>query len=381
MKQKVKFKIGYQLDILLLIALCPLYNAFVGSYGVFQLLTIPLIFLFFIYKAEEREKIAIKSYVWIYIIMLIQDGLLTMFGGAKDVFQELKVHIIVLLVMLHPISFKTTRIIYPFMSLVGVTVGYYMLINQDMVDTIRLSLQIGDVMQDPNWIAIFLFAPFCFGLSLLQKEKIIVKVFGGAIMAFSFYVVFLTGSKGALLGLFAAFLIWVKISFKQSRFTNLALGMATIMLLFLLFTTYFLPNVDTGILERYTSERVMDNERRGIWTDLLKEYLNGNLIDMLVGRGPMSCVKVLGWSAHNIYLEYLFQFGIIGILLMIIFLKKIVKDTIICNNRIGLYILTALIALSLTTPIWGHIYYMTPIAMVIYVNNSIKLSSTLFHKQ
>ena len=121
---------------------------------------------------------------------------------------------------------------------------------------------------------------------------------------------------------------------------------------------------------------VVEDGRKVIWLSLLTEYSNGNLLELLLGRGPGSCVRDLGMSAHNMFLEQLFQMGIVGLILLIAFIIKLFKDTMRCKNMLGLYILTALFTLSLTTPIWGHIYFMTPLAMVIYVNNAITFENT-----
>ena len=130
-----------------------------------------------------------------------------------------------------------------------------------------------------------------------------------------------------------------------------------------------IPAVEVGLIERYTGGEIGD-DRTAIWSRLIPEYLNGNIVELMFGRGPGTCVRDVGMSAHNMFLEQLFQTGLFGIILMIVFIFQFFKDTIKCNNVLGLYIISALFTLSLTTPIWGHIYFMTPLAMVAYVNNA-----------
>ena len=305
--------------------------------------------------------------------MFIQVFLLTLLSD-RSIIQESKVFLIALLVMIHPISFDTEKIIYPLLSLVGLAVGYYMLRNQDMVGSVRLSLQVGDVMQDPNWIAVFLFPSFCLGLTFLQQKKTLLYLVGLAMMAFSLYVVFLTGSRGAILGLIAAFFVWLLISTRRTRFISAIATLLIFLLLGLFFIKRFLPGIDHELIARFTGEERASNAIRiSLWSSIIPEYFNGTVLQILFGRGPGSCIATFGWSAHNVFLEQLFQMGLIGCILMFLFFFKLTKDTIMCENFVGLYILTALIILSLTTPIWGHLYFMTPIAMVIYVNNAIKI--------
>ena len=364
-----------QWDIVLLITLCPLYNAFWGAYGVFQIIFVPIILLFLYYALSERNKAPIKNYVKIYLVICIQWAILTMFVGM-DVLQYSKVFVLALLVMIHPVSNKTQTIIYPLLVIVGIVVGYEMIQQQDMVADVRLSLQIGETLQDPNWISIFLFAPFCYGLKMLVDDSSLMKIAGAGlaitIIGFSVYVVFLTGSRGALLGMVAATLVWIRITFKRSRIGDIIIVIAAALLFFNIFTTYLLPNADSDLIARYVGGDIGE-DRTVIWSKLIPEYLNGNVAEVLLGRGPRSCVRDIGMSAHNMFLEQLFQTGIVGLFLMLAFLVQIFKDTIKCKNHIGLLITTSLFTLSLTTPIWGHIYFMIPLGMVVYVNNAMNL--------
>ena len=345
-----------------------MYNAFLGSYGVYQLLLFPVILLFLYYKISDKVHTPIKNYVKIYIVMILQWALLSIIIG-RPVFQDSKVFLLALLILLHAISYRTCSLIYPLLAIVGIIVGYVMIKNMNMVADVRLSLQVGDTMQDPNWIAIFLFAPFCVGLNLIQNKRVILKILGMVLAIYSFYVVFLTGSRGALLGLIAAFLVWIRMTFKKSRGISVALIIAAFILAFYMFIVYMIPAVEVGLIERYTGGEIGD-DRTAIWSRLIPEYLNGNIVELMFGRGPGTCVRDVGMSAHNMFLEQLFQTGLFGIILMIVFIFQFFKDTIKCNNVLGLYIISALFTLSLTTPIWGHIYFMTPLAMVAYVNNA-----------
>ena len=343
----------------------------------FQLLLVPLLLLFAYYKVTERTRLPINNYVKFYLVLFLQWALLSMIVG-RNVLQDTKVLVLTLLVLIHPISTKTKSLIYPLLTIVGVAVGYAMIHNQDMVAGVRLSLQIGDTLQDPNWIAIFLFAPFCCGLKLTQKKQVMLKIVGLALVSFSTYVVFLTGSRGALLGLIAAMIVWLKVSLKKTHIVGILLIMVVFFLVARFFYSFFVPNVDIDLLERYTTGEV-GKDRALIWSRLIPEYFNGNVVEIFLGRGPGSCLRDVGMSAHNMFLEQIFQTGLFGLTLLIIFLIQIFSDTIKNKNDIGLYIITALFTLSLTTPIWGHIYFMIPLSMVAYVNNALSLRTHQEH--
>lgn len=176
----------------------------------------------------------------------------------------------------------------------------------------------------------------------------------------------------------AAFIVCMWHSLRNGHFISFLIIVFALVIIAYYLIINTLPYFDIELLDRYIgADKESEGIRLGIWSRLFTEYINGNLIEILFGRGPGSCVKVLGWSAHNIFLEQLFQMGLIGLVLIIAFFVRLVKDTILSNNYVGLYLLSALIVLSLTTPIWGHIYFMTPIAIIIYINNSAPLQTNL----
>lgn len=360
---------NYQWALILVIACCPLYNAFIFGLGVYLIVPIPFLLMFLYYLLVNGDKIPpLKDYVYIFMLMVLQVYILSSLMDDRDVIQDIKVLIIALLIMIHPTCKKTSRILYPVLTIVGVVVGYYMLKNQEYVNFTRLSLTVGEILQDPNWIAIFFFATFTYGFHLLTKGNFLLLGLGSLLMLFSTYIIFLTGSRGALLGLIVSFVFLIFINNKKQRLRNLVI-LLLVGIGFYFIWSFIISSSNADILERFTADD-LGNDRISIWEKIIPAFLDGNILQILLGKGPGSCLRDIGMSGHNIFLEQIYQTGLAGIILLIIFIVKLLIDTYKCNNYIGFSVLLSLFTLSLTTPIWGHIYFMIPISATIYYNNS-----------
>ena len=92
---------------------------------------------------------------------------------------------------------------------------------------------------------------------------------------------------------------------------------------------YIISDVALGmnIIETYISSNISDggNGRLDIWANVFEVFCDGNIIQILFGRGFDATLKIIGRSAHNDYLEVLFCFGIVGISLLMINLFKCLK--------------------------------------------------------
>ena len=73
------------------------------------------------------------------------------------------------------------------------------------------------------------------------------------------------------------------------------------------------------ILKTYIEQNILDggNGRIEIWKKLLEIYFHGNVAQILFGSGFDGALRVLGRSAHNDFLEVLFDFGVVGLSLLL----------------------------------------------------------------
>lgn len=84
---------------------------------------------------------------------------------------------------------------------------------------------------------------------------------------------------------------------------------------------------DGFLLDRFSKEELAEgsgrSEYRKIALDVIAER---NLIDLFIGTGHGSSVKLIGTGIHNEWVEFLFSFGLVGLILYIILGFKFLKQ-------------------------------------------------------
>lgn len=133
------------------------------------------------------------------------------------------------------------------------------------------------------------------------------------------YSMALLASRGMTLAvlLAVAFIVMRLVTLRPARAFGLAFVLAAGGLVLLL------PG-GASIVERFGERNVTTaNHRAGLWSVTLEEYKAGNVYDFLFGYGFDSNKELLrreiGWttSTHNAYLQLLYEFGLVGILLFV----------------------------------------------------------------
>lgn len=86
---------------------------------------------------------------------------------------------------------------------------------------------------------------------------------------------------------------------------------------------------------RFSSEALSSGSGRyEIYTQIIDNVLNRNAVDFLIGLGSHSTLQYIGAAAHNDWLEFIFSFGFIGILLYFqFFLALIIKAFRLIKNN------------------------------------------------
>lgn len=108
----------------------------------------------------------------------------------------------------------------------------------------------------------------------------------------------------------------------------------------------------------YVDEGRLMSHRIFIWSDYLSTYLNGGLGNMLFGFGPESATSFFEKRPHNEYIAFLFEFGIMGFIWLLIFysagLYYSFKIPVIFIRNSTIAFQLALIVYSIAgEPLWG----------------------------
>lgn len=169
-----------------------------------------------------------------------------------------------------------------------------------------------------------------FPLIFFENNKFTrVFLFLGTIMC-----VLLSGKRTAVLGIIMMFLIpfVLKIIKDKDRhlLQNILLFSMTIILVIYIYN-YLIKYFDIAVLDRFKNMFSDGGSGRiDIYTNVLNSFSNSNLINKLMGNGYNS-VYNLGisfTSAHNDFIEVLFDFGLFGLLFYLLFLYEIIRYAI-----------------------------------------------------
>jgi len=135
-------------------------------------------------------------------------------------------------------------------------------------------------------------------------------------------IVILSAKRGAFISLTLALIIYYLIisKFRTNSQVSylLLLGVFSIVLVFLVIC--FTNNTDLYVVERILS--IGDDGGSGrtdIWKQVLEQISRSSFTELLFGHGYDSVIKIkeIGFSAHNDFLEVVYDFGIIAFILYI----------------------------------------------------------------
>jgi hypothetical protein len=128
--------------------------------------------------------------------------------------------------------------------------------------------------------------------------------------------------------------------------------------------------------EHFTmDERQLFSGRAYIWSQYIDVYLQGNIINLLVGFGPEAWVGRFPLYAHNTFISYLYEFGVFGVaallwLLLSNFLTALrmkgEEKLILTSCHFGFFVLNLA-----TMPIWtleGAILYALLLSQTWYLD-------------
>lgn len=234
------------------------------------------------------------------------------------------------------------------------------------------------------YLAYFL-TPFfiLFAIEYLKNRKKSDIIFAIILLFF----ILLTRSMGALLASFLVLAIYYWKKYKFSARQNKKIFWTIISIGIVIFTTIFISK----ILPTFTTNYSSLDERGEIWTTslaLLKDP--GNLFfglgygqfqyhylqsaEEILGRLPLDFYVL---QPHNLFLLFIFQFGILGLLLIILIILKTLKRLDNLNNTAAFMLLYFLIHGLIDTPIFKNDLLLL---FILLAETSLLLSPRVQHK-
>lgn len=178
------------------------------------------------------------------------------------------------------------------------------------------------------------------GYTLIMLKNNILKIFGFILWALCIVVILRVGSRMVAISSITSFLILI--FYLSKRKNNISLNallkrliifVATFGILFYIYTKFVISN--SLLAQRFTLASIVNSKGTGrllIWIEVI-DYLKSNISHLIFGSGlgSTTIAEVLSnvgrgyTSCHNIILEVLFHFGIIGTIIFVIIIKGVLR--------------------------------------------------------
>lgn len=200
------------------------------------------------------------------------------------------------------------------------------------------------------------------------------------------FSIIVTLKRGAILGLISCNIVYIFLFFFQIKNSNtlklssIALHLRILISAFILFMLFYMQG--DRLFERFSPEEFdLSNPRAGsgriiLYTSLINDFYNSD--NIIFGFGSRASTFRYGeefyesLNAHSDFFQFMYDYGLVGLLLIFFIYKKLIKDYYLFKNKNNNYIYFALI-ISILFPInifsgafFGSInllYLLSPIAM------------------
>lgn len=164
--------------------------------------------------------------------------------------------------------------------------------------------------------------PWLFGLTSGKKRAVV--------MILSLAAIILSLKRGALIVLPLMFIAGLMIEAKRKKKVNSTLIKIILFLILFVIIAFAVNSQTDGFLfERFSADELESGSgRTEIYRMALDNIFKRDLFDLVVGLGSGASARIIGTGCHNEWLEFLFSFGIVGLLLYLILIIVLIKNVI-----------------------------------------------------
>ncbi len=139
-------------------------------------------------------------------------------------------------------------------------------------------------------------------------------------------------------GIFAFYISDAMVQQRQRRKINRMLALMLLAIVAAVVGIYLMETSNLAMFQRFASGDDIMSGRTILWQRILRMFSEQSFSAKLFGNG-MHAVKYkinpygLGWYAHNSFIEALYDYGMVGLGMLILFVVFIIKKTITLNKQ------------------------------------------------
>lgn len=155
------------------------------------------------------------------------------------------------------------------------------------------------------------------------------KVWMYSLLVLISVMILLTFKRGAMLIATFSFVFLFFSEWKVSKSSMGRIGLIIVVLVALVFLSNYVMRLFES--NDYFNSRVMrtmegdSSHRNTIFNDYFNFFLEGNLFKITFGHGVLATLRILGLEAHNDWLEYGIDLGLVGLLIYFMYWRELVR--------------------------------------------------------
>lgn len=360
-------------SILLLVGITPFMRALFGGRGLLlyglMIALVCLVFTMLNNGFRIRKISSIQMWMIVISVLMMISPLLSSFSGSFSL-ESAKVQIATIILFAYLLNRKETKILVLISYLAAAYFIFCYFFQSDFY--LRgarkyIELQPG-IWLDPNMVTASFIVPSLFSIYyLVNGRKAWARIFHAVFLILSLYCAFLGGSRGGLLAIVIASVALYFMDFKPTgRRLFFSLGVIVVLIIGM-YVVY--RNIPEALLQRMTLDSITEtggSGRFGIYTEHFQSFFQrSNVFRLLFGHGREAAVNILGFANHNIILDYLWDLGIIGVVIYIITTIKAIRYCKCNNSPLTIAMMIGIILWSMTVSASNQLIYFVVIYSIV----------------
>lgn len=181
---------------------------------------------------------------------------------------------------------------------------------------------------DPNYLSGWFIIPLCFAVEFLFSEqtKLWQKAIAAAQIAVSFYFIMQTASQSGLIANALAITLATIYSLRDTVHER-PLRALLIAAIFIAGVVLAINHMPAYLLSRLSNRDMTFTGRTELWSEIMGRLLT-NPLGLIFGHGTasVSLYTSSGMVSHNTFLDILFNQGVIGLTLLLVFMFSDLRD-------------------------------------------------------